>query len=464
MPKPLPGSCDPPRLMAFELLRQIERSGSFADEALDRAFLAAPGLRPVDRSFIHELVMGVLRWRGQLDWIIQQVLKSPGKKIEPRVKDILRLGVYQLYHLDRVPPSAAVNESVRLARSILADEKISGFVNAALRAILRRKEEIAFPSLENEPWEHLTASLSHPRWLAGRWLKEFGVETAARICLADNFPPPWTLRVNTRKTTREKLSAELWHLGIPTRPAPFSPVGLIADKNPLVEGRDLFQRGLFFLQDEASQIVSYVLQPQPDERILDACAAPGGKATHIAELMENRGEVSALDFPEKKIRLIAENTRRLGLSIIKGLVADAGRPLPLDLRPAFDRILVDAPCTGLGTLHRNPEAKWKRKEEDLRRLQQVQLALLQNVSSYLKPGGVLVYSTCTLTAEENEQVVDRFLKTNSGFLGEDLHSIFPVSWHALLDKRGFYRTYPTAMIQEDGYRLDGFFAARMRKR
>ncbi|MBP1712469.1 MAG: sun protein [Deltaproteobacteria bacterium] len=464
MRKPLPGSCDQARLMALELLQQIERSSSFADEALDRAFLAAPELRPIDRSFVHELVMGVLRWRGRLDWIIQQVLKSPGKKIDPRVKDILRLGVYQLYHLDRVPPSAAVNESVRLAKSILGDEKISGFVNAALRTILRRKEEFVFPSIEKEPLGYLTAFLSHPRWLANRWLQEFGGETAARICLANNFPPPWTLRVNDLKTSRKKLSTDLKNLGILTWPTPFSPTGLVAGKNPLTEGGDLFQRGLFFLQDEASQIVSHVLQPQPGERILDACAAPGGKATHIAELMENRGEVYALDLHEKKLGLITENAQRLGLSIIKSLTKDASQPFPLDLRSPFDRILVDAPCTGLGILHRNPEAKWRRKEDDPRRLQPMQLALLQNVSSYLKPGGVLVYSTCTLTTEENDQVIDRFLTKNTDFIWEDLHSRFPPSWHKLLDERGFYRTYPAVMIQEDGYRMDGFFAARMRKR
>ncbi len=464
MPKPLPGACDQARLTAFDLLRKIEASRGFADETLDRAFLAAPELRPLDRSFIHELVMGVLRWRGRLDWLIRQVLKSPGKKPDPRVQEILRLGVYQIYHLDRVPPSAAVNESVRLAKAILGEEKIAGFVNAALRSILRRKEEIVFPSLEKEPLEYLTSFLSHPRWLASRWLKEFGAEAAAGICLADNFPPPWTLRVNTLKTTRESLSAGLKNRGISGRQTPFSPSGLITEKNPLADGGDLFQKGLFFLQDEASQIVAYALQPLPGEKILDACAAPGGKATHLAELMENRGEVLALDLQEKKIRLIAENAERLGLSIIRGLPMDAGRPLSFGPAPRFDRILVDAPCTGLGTLHRNPEAKWTRKEDDPQRMQSLQLALLRNVSSHLKPGGVLVYSTCTLTVEENDQVVDRFLEENTGFAKENLHSIFPSSWHDLLDEKGFYRTYPAAMIRGEGYRMDGFFAARMKKK
>jgi len=464
MAKPLPGSCDKARLTAFEVLRKIELSHRFADDVLDRAFRADPELSPLDRAFIHELVMGVLRWRGRLDWIIRGVLKFPAKKLDPRLLEILRLGVYQIYHLDRVPASAAVNESVRLAKAILGQQKIAGFVNAALRSILRRQEEIAFPVLEKEPLEYLTSFLSHPSWLAGRWLKEFGAEVAARICLADNFPPPWTLRTNTLKTTRQILSAEVKNREIPTRLAPFSPEALIAGQNPLAEAGDLFQKGLFFLQDEASQIVSHALQPQPGERILDACAAPGGKATHMAQLMENRGEVFAIDRQEEKIRLIAENAGRLGTSIVKGVALDAARPLPFDPAVPFDRILVDAPCTGLGTLHRNPEAKWIRKEEDPRRMQELQFALLRNVCSHLKPEGVLVYSTCTLTEEENDQVVERFLEENAGFVREDLHSVFPSSWNELVDEKGFYRTYPEAMIRDAGYRMDGFFAARLRKK
>jgi 16S rRNA (cytosine967-C5)-methyltransferase len=180
--------------------------------------------------------------------------------------------------------------------------------------------------------------------------------------------------------------------------------------------------------------------------------------------MENRGEVFALDPPEKKIRLIVENADRLGVSVIKGLALDATRPLPFGPAPLFDRILVDAPCTGLGTLHRNPEAKWRRKEDDPRRRQRLQLDLLQNVSSHLKPGGVLVYSTCTLTVEENDRVVESFLGKNADFVIENLHSVFPPSWHRLLDEKGYYRTYPSALIVDERYRMDGFFAARMRKK
>jgi 16S rRNA (cytosine967-C5)-methyltransferase len=270
--------------------------------------------------------------------------------------------------------------------------------------------------------------------------------------------------VNALKTTRDALCAALGKRGLSARPAPFSPDGLIAEKNPLADADDLFKEGLFFLQDESSQLVGYLLQPQPGEKILDACAAPGGKATHLGQFMGNRGEIWALDLQEKKTRLIAENAGRLGLAIIRTLALDASRPLPFDPAVPFDRVLVDAPCTGLGTLHRNPEARWRRKEGDPPRMRDLQLALLRNVSSHLKPGGVLVYSTCTLTAEENEQVVARFLDENEGFALEDLHSVFPASWRELLDEKGFYRTYPEAMIREGGYRMDGFFAARLRKK
>ncbi len=464
MPKRLAESFDKVRMQAFNILQRLERSRDFAGEMLDRSFSLDPGLRPVDRAFITELVLGVLRWRGRLDWVLLQALHSPRRKLDPRVQDILRLGVYQLLFLDRVPASAAINESVRMVKSIIGDEKASGFVNAVLRAIVSKKDTFAVLSPEKEPVEYLSSFLSHPPWLAERWLKEYGFEIAAAICKANNRRPPWTLRVNTLKISREILMEELRKIGISSRPTLFSPVGLIAEKNPLHEGKALFQEGLFFLQDEGSQIIPYLLQPQPGERILDVCSAPGGKSTHIAQLMADRGEIVALDRQKKKIQLVRENALRLGVSILTTLPADAVRPLPIQGRVGFDRILVDAPCTNLGILHRNPEARWRRKPEDPQRLQRLQSALLQNAVSYLKPGGVLVYSTCTLTAEENDQVVNGFLLGNPDFCREDLHSILDPSWDFLLDPEGFYRTYPRMLIQDEEYRMDGFFAARMKRK
>jgi 16S rRNA (cytosine967-C5)-methyltransferase len=462
--KALSGSFDAVRMLAVRALRQIERSEVFADEILDRSFSAASELRPLDRAFATELVLGVLRWRGRLDWILQQVLKAPQKKLNAQVHDILRLGVYQLFFMDRVPPSAAINESVRLAKSIFTDEKLFGFVNGVLRAVLRKKDDLPFPSPEKDPAAYLSQFLSHPRWLTARWLKEFGLGVAESICAANNRRPPWTLRVNTLKTTREDLVDKLAKVGIHSRSTSFSPDGLIAERNPFLEGEELFQNGLFFLQDEASQIVPYLLQPRPNEMILDACAAPGGKGTHIAQIMGNKGKIFALDLQEKKNSLIRENAKRLGIKIIEGLSADARKALPFPDRPSFDRILVDAPCTGFGTLHRNPEAKWRRKPEDIQRLRKLQHALLKNVSSYLKPGGVLVYSTCTLTQEENDQGVDDFVKRKPDFFIEDLRPILPSFWRPLFDEKGYYRTYPRMLVQDAEYRMDGFFAARMRRK
>ena len=464
MSRGLAGSFDEVRMLAFTLLQRVEHSEAFADEILDRSFCTNPVLRPVDRAFVTELVLGVLRWRGRLDWVLQQALRFPRKKLDSRIQDILRLGAYQLLFLDRIPPSAAINESVRLIKSIFADEKLSGFANAVLRAIDRKQEDFAVPSPEKSPVEYLSSFLSHPRWLAERWLKEFGIETAGAICAANNRRPPWTLRVNTLKISRENLMAELQKSGVHSRPTPFSPDGLIAEKSPFPEGGTLFQTGLFFLQDEGSQIVPYLLQPRPGEKILDACSAPGGKSTHIAQLMANQGQIIAFDRQKKKIERVRENASRLGISMLTALPADAGLPLPIQAGPGFDRILIDAPCTGLGTLHRNPEAKWRRKPEDPQRLQRLQRALLQNTGSYLKPGGVLVYSTCTLTAEENDQVVGGFLRRNSDFYQEDLHSVLAPFWYPLLDEKGYYRTYPRMLIQDAEYRMDGFFAARLRKK
>jgi 16S rRNA (cytosine967-C5)-methyltransferase len=352
--KVLSGSFDAVRMLATRVLRQIERSQAFADEILDRAFSATSEFRPLDRAFAMELVFGVLRWRGRLDWILQQVLKSPQKRLNAQVHDILRLGAYQLFFMDRVPPSAAINESVRLAKAIFADERIFGFVNGVLRAVLRKKDDLPFPSREKDPTAYLSHFLSHPHWLTARWVKEFGFGTAERICAANNRRPPWTLRVNTLKTTREKLADKLAEIGIHSRATPFSSDGLIAEKNPFPGGEQLFQNGLFFHQDEASQIVPYLLQPRSNEMILDACAAPGGKGTHIAQIMENEGRIIALDHQEKKIRLIEENAKRLGTKIIETLLGDATKSLPFSNSSPFDRILLDAPCTGFGTLHRNP--------------------------------------------------------------------------------------------------------------
>ena len=453
---------DPVRLLAWKVLQEVERSSSFADLALDRAFIESPDLRPLDRAMISEMVLGTLRWQGRLDTYLQHALKLRGKKIEPRLMHLLRLGAYQILFMDRVPESAAVNESVRLAKVLFKSEKITGFVNALLRSVTRNQDRDLFPPFAEQPIEHISQAFSHPSWLVERWVKEFGPETARSLCAANNRKPPFAVRTNTLRITREELHRRMGEEGISSQPTSFSPEGLLLKKSPVLAEERLFQEGLYFVQDESSQVVSHLLSPQPGERILDVCAAPGGKTTHLAQLMKNQGEITALELHRSKVKLIEENCRRLGITIVRAIERDASQPLPFPDGEAFDRILLDAPCTGLGILHRNPEAKWRRKPEDIARLSRTQKALLDNVSSWLKSGGSLVYSTCTMTPEENDGVVNSFLETHPKFQREGLREVLPEGFRPLVDPQGFYRTYPEWAISESN-RMDGFFAARLKK-
>lgn len=455
--------CDQVRLLAWEILWEIEREESFADLILEKVLSEQQKLSSRDRAFITEIVLGTLRWQGKLDRVIRQAARYPEKKIKPKLKQLLRLAAYQILFLDKVPDSAAVNESVRLARAVFGDGKIANFVNAILRAIARQKDQEVIPSFEDDPVEHISLNFSHPRWLVELWIKEFGVEWTRDICAANNIHPPFTIRVNTLRTTRESLEANFHNMGIECRATPFSPWGLILKKSPFLPDDQLWRRGEYYIQDEASQIISLLLEAQIGERILDACAAPGGKTTHLAELMKNQGQIVALDISLPKLKLLQENCRRLGVSIVKAICTDAAQIFPFSSPALFDRIIIDPPCTGLGILHRHPEIKWRREPADISRLALLQQSLLENISSWLKPGGILVYSTCTMTRAENDLVIDTFLARHKEFVLEDLRAIVPPPLRLMVDKRGFLRTYPELIIPQGDYRLDGFFAARMKK-
>ncbi len=454
---------DPVRMAAWEILQRVERTAAFSDVLLQETFLRRPDLKPIDRAFISELVLGTLRWQARLDHLIRKELKKEGQSLNPRILHLLRMGAYQVLFLDRVPDSAAVNEGVRLAKAVFRSEKIAGFVNAVLRSVSRHKDREAFPPLQDRPAEHISLALSHPSWLVERWVKEYGPETARRICGANNRRPPVTVRTNTLRISREDLMKKFEEAGIPALPGEFSSEALILGKSPLVMEDPLFQEGFYFLQDEASQMIGHILGPKEGERILDACAAPGGKTTHLAQLMRGRGEIFALDLHGSKIKLILDNCARLGISIVRTTQADATHPLPFPPGEPFDRVLLDAPCTGLGILHRHPEAKWKRRPEDLLRLQSLQKKIIENVSLWLKPGGILVYSTCTMTGEENDSVVEAFLGKHPDFELEDLRSVLSPSHGWLIDEKGFFRTYPEAVIRDEAYRMDGFFAGRLKR-
>jgi 16S rRNA (cytosine967-C5)-methyltransferase len=449
---PGPNSSNP-RQAACAVLRRIQKEGCYADQLMDHE-LASGRLSGPDRGLFAELVFGVLRRQGTLDHILTGLLDQPLAKLEPLVLILLRLGLYQLVYLDRIPESAAVNETVNLTK--LAIPRASGLVNAVLRNYLRHMETITFPDPVTAPAASIAARHSHPAWLVKQWFSQLGEEETEFLAEASSKQPPLTLRANTLRTTREDLLARFTENGIDATPCRFSPHGIQVEGRHNITGLPGFREGLFAIQDEASQMAGLLLEPQPGERVLDACAAPGGKATHLAQIMENRGELLAMDISRTKLPMIREAAERLGISIINTRAADL---LQSGALPAntFDRVLLDAPCSGLGVIRRNPEAKWRLTQEDITRLATTQKVLLKNAARLLIPGGMLLYSTCSTSPEENEQVVQDFLSQQPGFVLENLNERFP-AWRELFTPEGMFRAWPHR------HGMDGFFAARLRKK
>ena len=447
---------------ALEALLAVERRRVFADDALDRVH-ARMRLDTRDRALAHELVYGVLRHRATIDWRLDHVLTGRRERLPPAVTAALRMGAYQILYLDRIPPSAAVNESVQLvkARSQDARQRWPGFVNAVLRGLLRAPAP-TWPDPTTDPVTALAVRYSSPAWLAERWLARYGYEQAASLCQSMLTVPPLTIRANTVRVSRDRLMEDLVQAGSVVSPTSVSPVGLSIEKSGPVTDLRQFQEGAFYVEDEAGQLVPPLLEPQPGERVLDACAAPGGKATHLAALMQDRGEVIAMDSSERRLSLLEENCRRLGVTIVKSCIGDLTADSPTSPPPgvtsgSFDAALVDAPCSGLGVLKRHPEAKWNKAPGDLMRHQAKQLSLMSRVGDLLRPGGRLVYSTCSTEAEENEEVIDLFLRNHKEFKREPIGSLVPQAASALLTSHGDLFTLPHMQV------MDAFFACRLRK-
>jgi 16S rRNA (cytosine967-C5)-methyltransferase len=356
-----------------------------------------------------------------------------------------------------------VNESVELAKRIRGKGG-AGFVNAILRSIIRQRDEIHYPDSAEDPALAISVAQSYPLWLVQRWTKEMGAEETLKVCTFYNQIPTLTLRTNTLKINRKDLIEKLRKKELKPLTTPFSEEGILLQNPPPISELPFFKEGFYILQDEASQLVTSILDPKPEERILDACAAPGGKTTHMAQKMENRGEIYALDLTKGKLGLIEEICQRLGVRTVKTIKGDAAQPIPIPQGLKFDRILADVPCSGFGTLRRNPDLKWKRREEDIRRLSQLQFSILSNLSVYAREGGVLIYSTCTVFHEENEEVLEKFLSEHSEFRLDRVDK--PVSawidgaisekFHSFI-QGGCFKTFPPRD------EIDGFFVARLIK-
>ncbi len=441
-----------PRQAACETLLRIRKEGGFADRLIDIE-LSSGVLSGPDRGLYAELVYGVLRRQGTLDHILQQLLEKPMIELDPLALVILRIGLYQLTCLDRIPESAAVNESVNLAKLITPGT--SGLINAVLRNYLRRRDTITFPDIAANPAAAIATRHSQPEWLVEQWIGQLGVAEAQQLAEASSQQPPLTLRVNTLRSSRDELLQEFETQGIEATPCRFSPDGITIAGRHTINTLPGFDAGLFAVQDEASQLAGRLLGAEPGERIWDACCAPGGKSCHIAQLMDDRGELIATDISRSKLTLVQDSVRRLGIGSVSTAVADLHQP---DTFPEgyFDRILLDAPCSGLGVIRRNPEAKWRLFSGDITRLAAVQKTLLKNAATRLKPGGTLLYSTCSTSEAENEQVVEDFLLHHSGFVLENLNDIFP-AWSDLIAFYGMFRVWPHR------HGMDGFFAARIKR-
>jgi len=448
----------PARKAALWVLLTWHRSGVFPDQLLRDYWAKHPQSRAADRHLSYQLVFGVLRWLKRLDWVIGQVSSRPLEKISPRPLYLLRLGAFQILHLSRIPLSAAVHESVQLAKEG-REPWAAGFVNAVLRALIRHQDRLIFPG-EEDPLSYLTVRYSFPSWLVQRWIDLWGRKEAENLCRFLNEIPPVTLRVNTLKTGRDALMKILKEEAARPLPTPYAPAGIRVEdpEGPLWDCR-AFQDGLFQIQDEASQLISLILDPKPGETVLDLCAGAGGKSSHMAELMKDQGRVVAVDLHPQKLEALQENTRRLGIKIVEPLRGD-GLEGHLFSRtaPPFDRILIDAPCTGWGVINRNPDLKWRLRPEDGPRLAERQNKFLQNAAAWLKSGGVMVYATCTLNPEENQEVLRRFLETHPHFEVEGVSPFLPQTAEGLTDGHGCFQTWPPR------HRLDGFFAARLRKK
>lgn len=441
-----------PRQAACETLLRIRKEGGFADRLIDIE-LSNGVLSGPDRGLYAELVYGVLRRQGTLDHILQQLLEKPMVELDPLALVILRIGLYQLTCLDRIPESAAVNESVNLAKLITPGT--SGLINAVLRNYLRRRDTISFPDMTTNPAAAIAARHSQPEWLVEQWIAQLGVAEARQLAEASSQQPPLTLRVNTLRSDRDQLLQEFEAQGIEAAPCRFSPDGIALAGRHTVSALPGFEAGLFAVQDEASQLAGQLLGAEPGERVWDACCAPGGKTCHIAQLMDDRGDLIATDISRSKLSLVQDSLRRLGISSVSTAVADLHQP---DTFPEgyFDRILLDAPCSGLGVIRRNPEAKWRLFSGDITRLAAVQKTFLKNAAARLKPGGTLLYSTCSTSEAENELVVEDFLLHNPGFVLENLNDLFP-QWSDLIAFYGMFRVWPHR------HGMDGFFAARIKR-
>jgi len=438
------------RSITYNILFKIIYQGAFPDLVLKNYF-NKHNLSDTDRRLTTETVYGVLRWKRRLEYIIKLYVKKEvkGKKIDV----LLLIGVYQLLFLDSIPDYAAINETVKLSNMEFG-KKVSNFINAVLREISRNKNNINYPNKSNDFLGWVGIYYSYPQWLLNYWTNLFNMNTLEDNCHKMNLKPDFILRTNYLKSSRTgllKILENKYKLKITN----YSKFGMRLSGNLNIFDSIEYKDGLLSIQDESSQIISLILDPKPGETILDACSAPGTKSMHIAEMMGNKGQLLSCDLNKPRLRLVEKDAKRLGINIIKTINHDA-RYLYKEFDYMFDRILVDAPCSGFGTIRKNPDLKWNKSMKHLKDLAKLQLEILEGVSKLVKKGGILVYSVCTISYLENQDVYMKFLKRNKDFIIDYNIGKLGSKINRLFDRKGYFSTFNNLDV------MDGFFAVRFK--
>jgi 16S rRNA (cytosine967-C5)-methyltransferase len=457
-----------PRKFACKVLQTIFRTQAFADDVFD-AEIKDVVLSDQDRALAFELVYGVLRHAVTLDWRLDQISRKPMARLPLNVATTLRVAAYQLLYLDRVPDSAAVNEAVKLIRKQPGHDW-GGLVNAILRNMIRQPAP-SLPDVHKDPVQALSLQYACPTWMVKRWMTAFGIQQAEVMCQKTLEIPPMTLRTNTLRYTRKALMDRLQAEGISAQETPVSPLGVTLDKCGHPGHLSVVKDGWCYIEDEAAQLIPSLLDPQPGERVLDACAAPGGKTTHLAQLMQNEGTIIALDRQAGRLTRLSDNCQRLGIRMVHTHEYDLVTGWPLTkpenthtalssspfLGEPFDRILVDAPCSGLGILRRHPEGKMLKQFSTIEQSSMIQKQILDHVCQLLRPGGIIVYSACSIEPEETTEVISAFCQEHPDFQPEPVTPWKPTAGLSLVTDHGHLCT------AFQSFTMDSFFACRLKK-
>ncbi|MBA4405868.1 16S rRNA (cytosine(967)-C(5))-methyltransferase RsmB [bacterium] len=434
---------------AVKILNRIDRTDAYLDKLLDIE-IKNSSLSGLDKSLLFEIVHGVTRWLGRIDWILNGFYKGQFSKCIPNVKNAMRVALYQILFLDKVPDYAAVNDAVEFVKK-LQGQKPADLTNAVLRNIIRSKDTIRYPDPNEDIVAYLSAYYSHPTWIVKRWVNRYGKENTEKFLIANNNKPSLILRVNNLVTNAAELKSLLNSVDLKYSDSRYLPEFIHMANLSNITDWEYFRKGYFSVQDESTGLPIKLLDLRPEMRVLDLCAAPGGKTAFMADVMQNKGEIVALDRFESRLKILQKNLDRLKVTNVKSIIVDANE---FTDEVGFDRVLVDAPCSGLGTLTKKPDLKWKRDLGDIRNIVNIQCQLLKKGAGLLKHGGSLVYSTCTVEPEENIEIIKKFLSENLDFKLINAGNFLPSE---LVAEDGTVQTFPHI------HGLDGSFAAKLEK-